>query len=314
MFSLSLNIDREVTIDRPLREVYSAASDFNTWPKWSPWLCQEPTCPFKVEGAAGSIGHLQEWDGKFIGTGRMKLISAEAPTRLLYELEFIKPWKSKSSVEFHLLERGKSTVVTWKMRGTMPIFLFFMKKMMTAFVGNDYERGLQMLKEYVETGRVLTRVDVKGVVEQGAFYYIGKRNTCAIDDLGPTMEKDFNELQARLGAKDFPTPLFGFSFYNRYDMVKGTCDYTAAFGFSKEMAAPEGFEAGKVSAHRALEVDHYGPYRHLGNGWMTAYGRQRTLKKKLSKNVAAYEIYRSMPGAVPDEAVLTQIFLPIEGQ
>ena len=36
------------------------------------------------------------------------------------------------------------------MEGTLPIFLFFMKKKMSAMVGSDYERGLAMLKELLE--------------------------------------------------------------------------------------------------------------------------------------------------------------------
>lgn len=36
------------------------------------------------------------------------------------------------------------------MEGTLPIFLFFMKKKNSTMVGSDYERGLAMLKEVLE--------------------------------------------------------------------------------------------------------------------------------------------------------------------
>jgi len=58
-----------------------------------------------------------------------------------------------------LIDDGDQTKVTWTMNGCVPIFLFFMIGMMKAWIGMDYERGLMMLKELAEKGKVdaLTR-------------------------------------------------------------------------------------------------------------------------------------------------------------
>ena len=41
----------------------------------------------------------------------------------------MKPFKSKNHDSFHLEEISKSeTKIIWKMNGTLPFFLFFMKK------------------------------------------------------------------------------------------------------------------------------------------------------------------------------------------
>ena len=35
-------------------------------------------------------------------------------------------------------------------------FLFWMRRQMELFIGMDYERGLKMLKEWIETGQILS--------------------------------------------------------------------------------------------------------------------------------------------------------------
>ena len=42
------------------------------------------------------------------------------------------------------------------MEGTLPVFMFFMRRKMSSMVGKDYERGLAMLKQVVESGHQTT--------------------------------------------------------------------------------------------------------------------------------------------------------------
>jgi uncharacterized protein YndB with AHSA1/START domain len=150
MLSIPFTVQRSIVISKPADSVFASVSDFSTWPSWSPWLSQEPDCPAEIEGAPGKPGHTQSWDGKKIGSGRMELTEVVPGRRLDYDLFFIKPWKSRSKAAFAFEKEGQATRVTWFMEGTLPLFLFFMKKKMTAMVGSDYERGLVMLKELLE--------------------------------------------------------------------------------------------------------------------------------------------------------------------
>lgn len=191
MFSLPFIVDREITVEKPLSEVFNFVADFKNWPKWSPWLCQEPDCPIDIEATPATIGHKQTWNGKNIGSGHMTISEIQPSQSIKYDLYFLKPWKSHSKVAFEFSEDQEGCRVRWTMNGSVPVFLFFMKKMMQSFVGMDYERGLSMLKEFLETGDVPTKVVVKGLVEQEGFSYIGKRRQCSIREVGPAMQKRF---------------------------------------------------------------------------------------------------------------------------
>ena len=150
MLQIPFTVERTIVIDRPAQSIYTHVSDFNTWPGWSPWLSQEPECRVEINGPPGELGHTQYWDGKKIGSGHIELSELIPGRELGYNLFFIKPWKSNSRAAFTFEPEHEATRVVWSMEGTLPIFLFFMKKKMSAMVGRDYERGLNMLKEQLE--------------------------------------------------------------------------------------------------------------------------------------------------------------------
>jgi predicted transcriptional regulator YdeE len=115
-------------------------------------------------------------------------------------------------------------------------------------------------------------------------------------------------------AGTIPDPTFALSFYHTFDFVKGCCEYTTGFGYCElpDTPLPDGLIRGEVVAHRALHVDHTGPYRHLGNAWSAAMGCQRSEKHKPNKRIPPYEIYLSKPGDVEEEDIKTSIYIPVK--
>lgn len=312
MLSIPLEIQKSVLIERSLDDVFTAVTDFATWPKWSPWLCQEPDCPVAIEGPAGKEGHRQSWNGDFIGSGNMFISRIDPGQTVEYDLLFLKPWKSKSRTGFRFAAKAGGTEVTWWMQGSLPFFLFFMKKMMKAFVASDYTRGLAMLKEHLEVGSVPSKTRVLGLVERKALHYVGIRRSCSLSEVGPAMEKDLLVLGQRLEDGTLSKPKHVFSLYHEHDMVGGRCEYTAGGLFESRQDAPEGFVAGQLPDHKALRVDHDGAYRHLGNAWSAAMGCARA-KHKLNKAVSVYEIYATDPREVLPNEQKVEIYVPVKG-
>ena len=313
MFSLPFSLSRSIKIDHPIQDVFKMVGDFATWKLWSPWLCQEPECLVEISGSPLERGHKQKWNGKRIGAGEMSLIALKADQLLSYELHISKPWKSKSDVSFKFVADGASTLLTWSMKGSVPILLFFLRKMMASFVGADYERGLLMLKEALETGHVLSQVDFKGIVTRDSFHYYGVNRRCGLPQLGPSMEEDFKKLKDLANISKLPEPEFVCSVYHKFDVVGGSCEYTCGFAFKKaiEYDAHQGLHHGVMEPHQSIRADHKGAYRHLGNAWGAVYSCQRAQRKKLAKNTPAYEVYLNSPGTVPESELVTQIFLPV---
>ena len=315
MFSIPFDVEREITVNKPVEEVFAHLGNFAHWSTWSPWIIQEPSCPVTVTGQAGQINHKQAWNGERIGSGNMSIIESVKNELIAYDLVFLSPWKSESKTQFRFKttkdEQGNAaTVVSWAMQGTLPIFLFFMKKMMNVFVGGDYERGLKMFKELIETGTVSSKVDISGITEQSGFYYIGIRKQGRNDKIAEFIGPAFEDLYAR----ELPQPDMVLTVSEKFDMVKKECTLVAAFAYKQapDIVVAEDMVSGEVPTHKALEIMHIGAYGHLANGWATLMNYMRFAKLKANKKIKEYEVYLNDPQNTAAKDLETAIYAPVK--
>lgn len=319
MFGIPFKTTQEVLIHKPVKEVYETITNFDLWKKWSPWLCMEPSAKTKTENPWGVMGHTQSWDGDLIGAGRMTLSTLEMNKKVVCDLEFFKPWKSKSQATFHLTAEGDKTRVRWDMDSTLPFFMIFFKKMMKAFITNDFRRGLSMLKEYMESGVVLSNTQVTGTEKKPGFYYVGITHQAKISDMGFLSKQDFTELGTMVRNGSIANPAFMLTMYRKFDMVKGNCVFTSALAYKNETDVkkavstidPAKVQSSYVEEHKGFQVIHTGAYHHLGNAWTTAMSAQRHNKLKPDKNVDMYEVYVNTPLSASIEDLKTQIVIPV---
>ena len=105
-------------------------------------------------GPERGTGAVYEWSGnRKAGEGRMEITRTDEPTRVLVDLQFLKPFKSSSITTFTFAPSGEDTRVTWTMAGprTLGIRLMSLFTSMDKLVGTDFEKGLQRLKTVAET-------------------------------------------------------------------------------------------------------------------------------------------------------------------
>ena len=186
----AIHVAKSIVIQATPEKIFNILSDFHHWPAWSPWLVMEPDASVQVK----PDGKFYSWEGKRTGSGEMKVVSERSPHRLDLLVTFLKPWKSSSPVCFELRAQGDDTEVTWHMDSKLPFFMFWMKKMMTAYIGMDYTRGLMMLKEYVEGGKVSSSLSFKGTSLFAGCTYVGIKTSCAMETVNTKMEEDFTKL------------------------------------------------------------------------------------------------------------------------
>jgi len=304
----AFQVAKSITIQASPEKVYSIISDYHHWPAWSPWLITEPGVKIDVKPG----GKEYNWDGKRTGSGEMQVSKENGPHRLDMIVRFLKPWKSTSPVWFDLKQQGQATEVTWGMTGSLPFFMFFMTKMMTAYLGMDCERGLRMLKDYVETGSVPSKLDFKGIHPFAGNKYIGIKTACTLETLDSKMKEDFGKLSAWAAQHSDQLAGPGFSIYHTWDVVKNKVVYTAAFPVKETPSQlPEGFINGSIPAVQVNTITHTGSYKHLGNAWTTQYMMQRGKEFKYRKGIDPFEVYVNMPDQVPAEQLVTEIHFPV---
>ena len=304
------HVERSIEINASAERVRPALSDFAEWPKWSPWLCMEPNATLNVAGSPGTTDHGYDWDGELVGAGRMQMTSIDA-SRQEMDLHFVRPFKSEARVILEIEPLGSdATRVTWHMHGKMPIFLFFMLGMMKAMIGMDYERGLRMLKEYVETGAVKSRTALAGIVDAPGMEYVGVEARCAIAEIGDSMGETMPALHRIVmeNAHEMSGP--PGTIYNDFNIKAQTCHYTS-FAPTQGRVEIDGATSGTIAPCKALKVIHTGSYDHLGNAWSTGMAYQRYKKLKPLKRQPPFEIYVSDPERTPAQEIVTEIYLPL---
>ena len=309
------HIERSIDINAPAHQARAVIQDYQQWEIWSPWLCMEPTASLEIEGTAATPGHAYSWTGDMVGAGRMELSAIDGESDLM-DLTFIKPFKSTAKVKFvtTAIDAGK-TRVTWHMDSGLPIFLFFMIGTMKAMIGMDYERGLKLLKEYVETGTVTSHTEIVGEVNAPTTHYAGVSAESQLQSLSQSMQQTFPKVMALVEDKSTLTEgkatkatrgaMCG-AIYHRMDIKSQRCEYTAFASVDEDDAT------GSIPDCRALKVIHTGSYHHLGNAWSTVNSYQRHRKLKLNKQVAPFEFYMNDPEKVASKDLVTEIYLPIK--
>lgn len=227
-----------------------------------------------------------------VGAGAIEHQRLDRPCKIEDEIRFIKPFRSKSNVVFELQPIGSQTQLTWHMHGSLPWFMFWMKPMMETFIGMDYARGLRMLKEWIETGKIQSQTTVKGVVPVGPLTMLGVRDKCSVADVGASMEGAFKNATQLFEQHKLPTNLGMISVYTRFDIKAGTFDYISGYLVPDATEAPsQQLWRWSLPAGRGFCVEHIGSYNHLGNAWSAANQIARYKKLKQSR-IGTFELYK----------------------
>ncbi|MFM2276478.1 MAG: hypothetical protein RL211_2350 [Pseudomonadota bacterium] len=149
----SFRVERQATIKAPPDKIFAYLQDFHKWSEWSPWEKLDPAMKRTFSGTASGKGAVYAWEGNGkAGAGRMEILDAPQPVKLVIQLDFIKPFEGHNTAEFTLQAQGDMTQVTWVMHGPAP----FISKLMGIFfnmdelIGNDFETGLAVLKSVAE--------------------------------------------------------------------------------------------------------------------------------------------------------------------
>lgn len=303
------HISRSQQINAPVEKVFNTINNFSQWQPWSPWLISEPEATVKVD----PDNKYYEWEGKRVGSGNMRITNETPHSSIDYDLTFLTPWKSKAKVRFDLEPSGDGTKATWIMDSSLPFFLFWMKKPMEGFIGMDFDRGLNMLKEYVEDGAVKSKLEFVGTGQYHGCKYVGIKRECSLDDIGRMMSADLEKLAGFTSDDESNIAGVPFSIYHKWDVVKKRVSYTSGIPLkSVPSTMPSGMISGSIPATTTYTLRHVGPYLHLGNAWSTLVSMQRAKEFKPRKGIHPFETYENHPGQVSENELITDIHFAIK--
>ena len=149
----TLTIQRAITVKASPDRVFPLINDFRQWVTWSPYENKDPALKRSYSGAPSGKGAVYGWEGnKNVGSGRMEILDAAAPSKIVIKLDFFTPFEGHNTAEFTMLPQGDATNVTWLMHGPSPFIGRIMQVFinMDRMIGKDFEVGLANLKRLTE--------------------------------------------------------------------------------------------------------------------------------------------------------------------
>ncbi|MDX2361283.1 MAG: SRPBCC family protein [Crocinitomicaceae bacterium] len=305
-----IHIDKSIVIKATPEELYSKLRDFHNWTVWSPWLITEPEAKVSVN----EDGKYFEWEGKYVGSGNMTVLKENENSSIEYDLTFLKPWKSKAKTTFKFVPEEDGTRVHWIMDTSLPFFMFWMKKMMAAWIGMDLERGLSMLKSHTEEGTINSKLEIKGFSQYAGCQYVGLKTTATMDGLGEAMSKDYEKLMPYfMDGRQEHMDGHAFSIYHKWELVKGQVEYTAAVPVkSIPSDLLEGMFVGNVAPMKVHTITHTGTYAHSGNAWGAQMSRSRGQLFKTNKKIHPMEVYPNSPKDTPANELISEVIFSVK--
>jgi len=302
-------IRKSILIKKSPKEIFSLINDFHKWSKWSPWLIADPKTKLMIE----NHGKFYSWNSEIIGSGSMQILTEEPNESVAYNLIFLTPWKSQARIDIFLNEKKEGTEVVWTMKSQLPFYLFWMKKSMQIYVGMDYERGLLLLKDYAEHGKVFSKLEFNGIKTFEETLYLGFKRECSFTTFEEQMTTDFQKVMPYI-MENHKEAIKGnpFALYHKFNPVKDKVVYTIGIPISKVFKElnSEYFikRLPKMNVHSIL---HIGKYQHLANAWSAQMMYQRSKQFKSKKRLPPFEVYLNSPTDTPEHKLKTEVLFPV---
>jgi Polyketide cyclase / dehydrase and lipid transport len=149
----NIQIVKSVTVKGTKQEVFDMVRYLNNFPKWSPFLVQDPSQKVEVRGTDGTVGAQYHWVGNGgEDVGFQEIMKVDTFSFVGMRCDIQKPFVAKPTFDYSFKETANGIEVTQDFKvesGTVDAFfmwVFGAKKGME----DTNQQGLDLLKKAVE--------------------------------------------------------------------------------------------------------------------------------------------------------------------
>lgn len=108
----TIQIEKKVTIKASRQEVFDMVKYLNNFPKWSPFLVQDPSQKYQVKGTDGTVGAQYHWEGNNgKDLGYQELVKIDELKFIGKKCDIQKPFVAKPTFEYYFTENANGIEV-----------------------------------------------------------------------------------------------------------------------------------------------------------------------------------------------------------
>lgn len=147
----SFRVERSASIAASPEVLFGQVNDHRKFHQWNPWAKMDPEAKTTYSGPDSGVGAVASWSGRKVGTGSATIIESKPGELVRLRMDWLKPMKGTSTVDFTFKPDGGKTLVTWAMYGENQ----FVGKLFSLFMdceklcGPEFEKGLADLEKIV---------------------------------------------------------------------------------------------------------------------------------------------------------------------
>lgn len=306
------HVKRSLDVGVDPATVLAKVADFRSWPDWSPWLLHEPEATLVYSDQPDQVDGWYSWDGQHVGAGKLIHVAFEGEEKITQRIEFIRPFKSVSTIEWEFETVDNGTRVSWSMKGEMPFLFRFMAKKMPDFIGKDYDFGLLLLRAQFDAEAEVPRMRFDGEVELPKQDYLAIPFSGHLTEMQTAMEEGFPRLMNYIAEHEITLSDSPRSIYHDVNLktMHFVCDMAAPVS---EGVMSDEFEVKTFSGGRFYKVTVQGSYEFLELAWYKAYSHMQMCKIKTDSKRPSVEAYENDPTAVThSNEIQTTLYLPLK--
>jgi hypothetical protein len=148
-----ISIEKSTTILATKQEVFEMVSNLKNFPKWSPFLVQDPSQKYEFKGLDGQVGSQYHWVGnKGKDVGYQEIVKIDTFSHIGKKCDIQKPFVAQPTFDYYFTETANGIEVKEKFNlssslgNAFFLWLFGAK----AEMEKTNQQGLDLLKKAVE--------------------------------------------------------------------------------------------------------------------------------------------------------------------
>jgi hypothetical protein len=150
----NIQIIKEVTIKGSKKEVFEMVQYLGNFPKWSPFLAQDPAQKYEVKGTDGTVGAQYHWNGNSgEDIGYQQIMKVDTTAGFIgMQCDIQKPFVAKPTFDYTFTETPEGIKVSQDFKVQSPLVDSFFMWLFDAKKGMEdtNQQGLDLLKKAVE--------------------------------------------------------------------------------------------------------------------------------------------------------------------
>ena len=147
-------IERSVTIQKPVPQVFKYIQLLKNQDHYNKWVMMDPNMKKDFKGTDGTIGFIYGWDGNNkAGAGEQEIKQIEFGKQVNIEVRFKRPFKGIAhSLMKTVQDKQESTIVNWRFTSELkyPANIFLLLFNLEKTLGRDLESSLTNLRLQLE--------------------------------------------------------------------------------------------------------------------------------------------------------------------